>query len=66
MVGDKPVNGWCYIDPSLNGGKNEQLVQTCPKDQKRMIRFVNAGTPVYGSLTYLQCRGADFGSSGTK
>jgi len=51
------VDGWCYIDPSINGGKNLALVSTCPKGQQRMIRFVGAGKPVTGSLTYLQCRG---------
>jgi hypothetical protein len=51
------VNGWCYIDPSVNGGKNQSLVSTCPKGQQRMIRFVGAGKPATGSLTYLQCRG---------
>ena len=62
VVGDLAVDGWCYIDPTLNGGKNESLVRTCPKDQRHMILFVGAGNPEADSLTFLQCRGADFGT----
>ena len=58
-----PVNGWCYVDPSTNKDANGALVATCPADAKRMIRFVGDASPVSGSLTYLQCKGATFGSN---
>lgn len=55
------VNGWCYVDPeSYKGGAaNANLVLTCPAGAKRMIRFVGSGNPTPGSLTFLQCKGAN-------
>jgi hypothetical protein len=59
-AGEHSVSGWCYIDPEINGGKNEQLVLACPKDKRRMMRFVGDGNPKPDTLTYLQCKGATF------
>jgi hypothetical protein len=52
------VDGWCYVDPETNPSASNKLVDGCPKTSRRMIRFVGAGNPVAGSLTYVQCRGA--------
>lgn len=51
-----PVDGWCYVDPSVNPNANSALVAVCPADARRMIRFVGAGRPVGGSLTFLYCK----------
>ena len=56
MVGGTQVDGWCYVDPSQHAGANAQLVQSCPDDAKRTIRFVGRGDPMPGSLTFLQCK----------
>jgi hypothetical protein len=55
------VNGWCYVDPEFytGGQANDNLVLTCPSSAKRMIRFVGAANPTPGSLTFLQCKGAN-------
>jgi hypothetical protein len=57
------VKGWCYIDPSQEGSHNLDIVASCPPANKRLIRFVGDNVPVAGSLTFLQCVGATFGSS---
>ncbi|MBI5536932.1 MAG: hypothetical protein HY898_29700 [Deltaproteobacteria bacterium] len=60
IVNGAQVDGWCYVAPDQHPGANGQLVLTCPEGQKRMIRFVGAGNPAAGSLTFLQCKGATF------
>lgn len=60
VVGSKPVDGWCYVDPAANPGSNESLVATCAKDRRRMIRFAGSSLPAKGALTFLQCRGSTF------
>jgi hypothetical protein len=56
------VQGWCYIDPVQDPSHNEEIVGTCPPANKRLIRFVGDNVPLPGSITYLQCVGATFGS----
>jgi hypothetical protein len=56
------VEGWCYIDPGQDPSHNEEIVGTCPPANKRLIRFVGDNIPLPGSITYLQCVGATFGS----
>ncbi|MBI5538261.1 MAG: hypothetical protein HY898_36400 [Deltaproteobacteria bacterium] len=48
------VNGWCYLDPAQHPAANSNLVQSCPSDSRRMLRFLGTGTPKAGSLTFLQ------------
>ena len=59
------VTGWCYIDPGQNTSHNADIVATCPPANKRLIRFVGDQIPIPGSLTFLQCVGASFGSGKT-
>jgi hypothetical protein len=61
QAGGVGVNGWCYVDPDSYkaGTANGNLVLTCPTGAKRMIRFVGTGNPQGGSLTFLQCKGAN-------
>jgi hypothetical protein len=40
-VGAQPKAGWCYIDPSTNPDDDASLVEQCPANQKRFIRFVD-------------------------
>lgn len=47
-------NGWCYIDPEQGLGR-EVLVDGCPFDQRRRIRFVGSATPRPGALAVLAC-----------
>ncbi len=56
--------GWCYVDQTDQG--SDALLAHCPADSKRLIHFVSAGNetvPRTGSLTYLQCKGADLSAS---
>jgi hypothetical protein len=54
---DNPsVDGWCYVDPSVNPKANPNLVAACPANYRRTIRFVGAAQPQAGTLTYLQCK----------
>jgi hypothetical protein len=50
-------SGWCYIDPgALKDASQCALVQSCPKDAQRRVRFVNpASEPRGGSAAYLHC-----------
>ena len=57
------VAGWCYIDPSQRTEHNADIVASCPAGNKRLIRFVGNNIPAAGSLTFLQCVGATFGTS---
>jgi hypothetical protein len=48
------VDGWCYVDP-LAGLGNKQIVQDCPADSRRELRFVNGGNPEPKTTTYMTC-----------
>jgi len=53
--------GWCYLD-GKDPNANQNLLASCPSDQKRLIRFVGNEIPKTGSLTFLQCKGASLGT----
>jgi hypothetical protein len=46
--------GFCYIDASSGLG-NPELVNTCPPNQKRLLRFTGENTPRAGALLALSC-----------
>jgi hypothetical protein len=54
--------GFCYIDPLPEpAGQaigSETLVDRCPDEQKRLLRFVGDNTPVSGSISIIQCTSA--------
>lgn len=55
------VDGWCYLDPERNPNADKASLASCPDGQRRLIRFVGATSeiPKAGSLTFLQCVGAE-------
>jgi hypothetical protein len=52
----QPVNGWCYIDPSIDVGRSE-IVATCPSTERRMVRFTNDGKAQLDSTMFITCSG---------
>jgi hypothetical protein len=52
---DDVPSGWCYVEPSLGLGTDED-VSACPLDQKRLIRFFPEG-PRYTVTAVLACVG---------
>ncbi|HTN82687.1 MAG TPA: hypothetical protein VL242_03355 [Sorangium sp.] len=55
-VDGNPVNGWCYIDPSIRIG-NEDIVASCPPTERRIIRFTNEGEAQQGATLFITCSG---------
>ncbi|KYF94217.1 hypothetical protein BE17_11940 [Sorangium cellulosum] len=55
-VDGNPVNGWCYIDPSIRVG-NEDIVASCPPTERRIIRFTNEGEAQQGATLFITCSG---------
>ena len=49
------IEGWCYVDPAQDPTHNNDLVASCPADQKRIIRFMGDNVPAAGSLTFIYC-----------
>jgi len=48
--------GWCYVDPAQDGPDECPLVQNCPANDQRIIRFVNAiSEPRTGSTVFAVC-----------
>jgi hypothetical protein len=58
-TGAQPRPGWCYIDPSQNPADDPSLVERCPADQKRFIRFVDPDNrqPEADAAMLLVCKG---------
>lgn len=52
-------DGWCYIDPAIGQG-NHELVEKCPQESQRKVRFVGDGTPRPDTVTVFACSGATF------
>lgn len=59
------VNGFCMIDQERTDESgapaplgNPAIVAECPANQKRLLRFVGAGQPATGAMTFLACPGA--------
>jgi hypothetical protein len=53
--------GYCYIDDPASA-----LLKNCPDNQKRLLRFVDAGdvkTPAQGAIAFIACLGAAIDSS---
>jgi hypothetical protein len=59
-TGEQPAPGWCYIDPSQNPDDDPRLVEKCPADEKRILRFVdpNNRTPEPDASIFIACKGA--------
>ncbi len=57
-VSTSGIDGWCYVDattvPALG---NPALVNECPANEQRQVRFVGKGTPVPNALTFVTCEG---------
>ena len=53
----KPVNGWCYVDPGQNMNSSADIVKDCPATEKRLIRFVGNGNPDAGGQLFITCTG---------
>jgi hypothetical protein len=53
--------GWCYVDPGVAADKDaaSAIVEKCPANEKRTIRFVNAQTE--NSTLFITCLGAASG-----
>jgi hypothetical protein len=51
------VAGFCYVDPHAESGANAQLVQSCPAEEKRVLRFIGDGNPVSGATAFITCSG---------
>jgi hypothetical protein len=58
LLDGQPVVGWCYVDatavPPLG---NVELVDQCPENEKRRIRFAGVGEPVPGATVFISCAG---------
>ena len=52
------VEGWCYVDADLGIGSDE-LVESCPATQRRLLRFVGRGLEP-NSTTFVACTGSSF------
>lgn len=59
-VAEQSRPGWCYIDPSQNPADDPLLVESCPFNQRRLIRFVDPenATPAHGAAIVIVCKGA--------
>jgi hypothetical protein len=51
---DASLAGYCYIDVEKDRG-SPALVESCPVDRKRRLRFVGADVPRAASSTYVLC-----------
>jgi hypothetical protein len=60
-VVDPNLAGWCYVDGE-NPDANHKILQRCPADEKRRIRFVGRGIPAADSLQFISCRGGSLGA----
>jgi hypothetical protein len=52
--------GYCYVDPAVNDQVNEKLVEKCPADQRRLLRFISdpgAAVPFERSTLFIACLG---------
>jgi hypothetical protein len=50
--------GYCYVDPALDPA-SAALVEDCPGNKKRLLRFVGPDTPVSGAIAFMACMGAN-------
>lgn len=55
---NQPVDGWCYIDATTAPPVgNTELVENCPENEERIIRFVGAGSATAGATLFITCTG---------
>lgn len=54
-----PLDGFCYLDPH-HGLGDAALTESCPVDEKRLLRFVGDGAPAPSSITYVACVGESY------
>lgn len=58
LVGQTPVNGWCYVDATTSPPTgNAEIVAKCPDNEKRIIRFVGEGEAQTGATLFITCSG---------
>ncbi|MDI1443279.1 hypothetical protein [Polyangium sp. 6x1] len=58
QLNGQPVNGWCYVDGTTTPPTgNVEIVQDCPANEKRIIRFVGKGEAQPGSTLFITCSG---------
>jgi len=48
--------GYCYIDQEAGVG-DESIVESCPADRKRILRFIGANVPAKDGMTLMSCSG---------
>lgn len=55
---DSQGDGWCYIDAAVVPPVgNPDLVESCPPDEKRLMRFVGSAEPQSGATVFVTCAG---------
>jgi len=58
QLNGQPVNGWCYVDGTTEPPTgNVQIVQDCPENERRIIRFVGKGEAQPGATLFITCSG---------
>lgn len=58
LDGGQPVSGWCYVDATtVPATGNAQIVEKCPENEKRIIRFVGEGEAQTGATLFITCTG---------
>jgi len=58
---DQTDVGWCYVDPANDPTASSVLVEKCPANERRILRFVDphGNTPIHGGTVLIACLGAD-------
>jgi hypothetical protein len=52
------INGWCYVDATTAPPTgNPALVESCPEQERRIVRFVGKGEPQTGGTVFITCSG---------
>jgi hypothetical protein len=58
LVNGQPVHGWCYVDAESSPPVGDPtIVDQCPMNEKRILRFVGQGEAMPGATLYLTCAG---------
>lgn len=55
-----PVNGFCYLSDEQGIGDPE-ILDSCPREEKRGLRFVGAGVPEADAVVYVVCVSESYG-----
>jgi hypothetical protein len=56
VLDGKQVSGWCYVDASASPPLgNPEILKSCPVTEQRQLRFVGAGAPANGTITFIAC-----------